>query len=210
MPLIILRTRLKLIYTQFKIKCITLCLLLWCVLNLTACISVPEILSLNPSNQSKLYTGKFSVNYLNNGTISREQGNFEWKIIDPLANEPTHMQLSLLSPFNTTIALITLNPQLPTSQRASLKTPKQTFYESNLSQLMNKVLGWQLPLEELALSLYHNDFKSKPYIPNDWNIEILSQYESNNQPKLIVAKNNSKEISARILLNDIENNTLNK
>lgn len=168
---------------------------------LNACVSVPEFPALD-ATKPQLYTGRFSINYLKEGALAREQGNFEWKIANVSLARNTSMQLSLLSPFNTVIALIALNPSASSEQRASLITPVQTVYATDLNRLMDTTLGWQLPLENILLWLNIDEPKEKESLADGWTIEVINRHESK-FPKLIIAKNEFKHITARIVLDDI-------
>ncbi|MEN9912440.1 MAG: hypothetical protein RI956_884, partial [Pseudomonadota bacterium] len=168
---------------------------------LNACVSVPEFSTLDTS-KPQLYTGRFSINYLKEGALAREQGNFEWKIANVSLTKNTSMQLSLLSPFNTVIALIALDPSASNEQRASLVTPVQTIYAADLNNLMDTTLGWQLPLENILLWLNFDEPKEKESLADGWTVEVINRHESK-FPKLIIAKNEFKNITARIVLDDI-------
>jgi outer membrane biogenesis lipoprotein LolB len=170
---------------------------------LNACVNVPELL-VSDVSQSQLYTGRFSINYFKDGALAREQGNFEWKIATASLTKNNSMQLSLLSPFNTTIALIAFDPNASNEQRASLITPVQTIYAADLNSLMDTTLGWQLPLENILLWLNVDEPKEKELLTDDWTIEVINRHKSN-FPKLIIAKNEFKKITARIVLDDINN-----
>ena len=170
---------------------------------LSACVSVPEFSTLNAS-KPQLYTGRFSINYLKEGVLAREQGHFEWKITTASLAKNTSMQLSLLSPFNTTIALISLDSSASNEQRASLITPVQTVYAADLNSLMDTTLGWQLPLENILLCLGFDEPKEKESLTDGWTVEVINRHQSK-LAKLIIAKNELKHITARIVLDDINN-----
>jgi hypothetical protein len=168
---------------------------------LNACISVPDFFTLTPKKPT-VYTGRFSVNYFKSAVLTREQGSFEWKITDSNTIDIKPMQLSLLSPFNTTIALITLNPNASSEQRASLKTPNETIYDTDLDSLMNTVLGWELPLSTLSSWLNQGLLTQDTLISDDWTLQIINRHESKS-PKLIIATSALKQITARIVLDDV-------
>jgi outer membrane biogenesis lipoprotein LolB len=170
---------------------------------LNACVNVPELL-VSDVSKPQLYTGRFSINYFKDGALAREQGNFEWKIATASLTKNNSMQLSLLSPFNTTIALIAFDPNASNEQRASLITPVQTIYAADLNSLMDTTLGWQLPLENILLWLNVDEPKEKELLTDDRTIEVINRHKSN-FPKLIIAKNEFKKITARIVLDDINN-----
>jgi outer membrane lipoprotein LolB len=159
---------------------------------LAACVSVP---ALPPSSEKPtIYTGRFAVSYIKDGATQREQGGFEWKIVATNHAEKT-MQLSLLSPLGTTVALIALDPHKPAQLRASLTTPTQTDTAPDLDALMENTLGWRLPLSQLLPWIA----KTPPtQSPADWQIAVASRHDSG-LPRLMTANNPALELTVRLV-----------
>jgi outer membrane lipoprotein LolB len=159
---------------------------------LAACVSVPHMAELD--QKPIVYSGRFSISYQHEGATLREQGGFEWKIqntVDPIKA----MQLALLSPLGSTMALIAFNPQAEPSKRASLTSPAQIDFAPDLDTLMQELLGWRLPLAELLPWLANT---TPNRMPADWSIAVLNRHDSG-FPKLITANNDAQRLSVRLV-----------
>jgi outer membrane lipoprotein LolB len=86
------------------------------------------------------YRGRFSVRYLDqNGRSRNAYGNFDWQQLGDTVT------LQLLSPFGQTLAIVTSS-----SGSASLEVPnRQPVTADNVSDLMQRTLGFALPIEGL-------------------------------------------------------------
>lgn len=162
---------------------------------LTACVTVPNLPEL--ISKPTVYTGRFAVSYLKDNITQREQGGFEWKIQNQTERDKA-MQLTLLSPLGTSVALIALDPQTSAERRASLTTPLNTEYAPTLDILLQRTLGWSLPLTELIPWLGKDEPKSAP---TNWKITVLSRYGSG-LPKLMTAENTALQISVRLIFEE--------
>jgi outer membrane biogenesis lipoprotein LolB len=161
---------------------------------LAACVSVPDM----PSLEKKfvMHTGRFAISYQKDGAPQREQGGFEWKVqtdLTPFAAPA--MQLALLSPLGNTVALIAFNPQAPSDKRASLTTPTQIEFAPDLPTLMQELLGWRLPLAEL-LPWLGKTSPAQP--PEDWLIVVASRHP-NGLPRLITASHEALNLQVRLV-----------
>jgi outer membrane biogenesis lipoprotein LolB len=162
---------------------------------LSACVTVPNLPEL--ISKPTIHTGRFAVSYQKDNIAQREQGGFEWKIQNQ-AERDKAMQLTLLSPLGTSVALIALDPQTSAERRASLTTPLNTDYAPTLDLLMQRTLGWGLPLNELIAWLG----KDEPTgMPTNWRITVLSRYSSG-LPKLMTAENTALQISVRLIFEE--------
>ncbi len=156
------------------------------------------------------YTGRFSLSYLKDGQQQREQGGFEWMVVQGVAprnavlssvKEPinslsqTAMKLVLLAPLGNTIAVIALDPLAMASQRASISTPARSEYAADLDTLMQRTLGWRLPL--LALLPWLN--KGEPeQAPNGWQMSVASRFDTG-MPRQITAINQALNLNVRLV-----------
>jgi outer membrane biogenesis lipoprotein LolB len=173
---------------------ITRLLCMAAVLLLAACVSVPNMPSLEKTFD--LHTGRFSISYQKDGQPQREQGGFEWKIQSGLApGAATAMQLALLSPLGNTVALIAFDPQATADKRASLITPTQIDFAPDLATLMQDVLGWRLPLAELLPWLTKN---SPSQSPDGWAMSVVSRHPSG-LPRLITANHDAMGLQVRLV-----------
>jgi hypothetical protein len=176
---------------------------LLCV-GLNACVTVPTM-AISDQLAPQTYAGRFSVSYLKDDTPVREQGSFEWKIAaiqssrEPIVQPNRAMQLSLLGPLNATLALLAVDPNAPLTEQASLTTPGTTLRAPDLSTLMNRVLGWQLPLEAVLPWLSVNSPKAAP--SPEWRMDVLSRHESG-FPKVLLATHADKHMTVRLVFDD--------
>jgi outer membrane lipoprotein LolB len=151
-----------------------------------------------------VYSGRFTVSYDKEGSAQREQGAFEWNIqakapITSASAQEAAMQLALLSPVGSTIALITFKPtESVADERASLKTPAQTLTAPDLDTLMDDVLGWRLPLSQILPWLSKDTPQESPA---DWTITVTSRHDDG-MPKLITAENRTLKLSARLVFDE--------
>lgn len=170
-------------------------LLVSCAVVLSACVTVPELPEL--TSKATIHTGRFAVSYQKDSVAQREQGGFEWKIQNQAGRDKA-MQLTLLGPLGTSVALIALDPQTNAERRASLTTPLRTDYAPTLDLLMQRSLGWDLPLSELIAWLGKDEPQNAPA---DWNIKVLSRYDSG-LPKLMTAENPALQINVRLIFEE--------
>ncbi|MGG1945025.1 lipoprotein insertase outer membrane protein LolB [Trinickia sp. NRRL B-1857] len=86
------------------------------------------------------YRGRFSVRYLDqNGQPRNAYGNFDWE------QQGDTVTLQLLNPFGQTLAIVTSS-----SGSATLEVPnRQPVTADNVSDLMQRALGFALPIEGL-------------------------------------------------------------
>ncbi len=86
------------------------------------------------------YRGRFSVRYADqNGQTRNAYGNFEWE------QRGDTVTLQLLNPFGQTLAIVTSSPA-----SAMLEVPnRQPVTAENVSELMQRTLGFSLPIEGL-------------------------------------------------------------
>ena len=86
------------------------------------------------------YHGRFSVRYLDqNGQPRNAYGNFDWQ------QQGDTVTLQLLNPFGQTLAIVTSSPA-----SATLEMPnRQPVTAENVSELMQRTLGFSLPIEGL-------------------------------------------------------------
>ncbi len=149
----------------------------------------------------KLYTGRFSVSFMKDGQIQREQGSFDWKVQHSSAgDEETGMQLAINSPLGNTLATIAYNPRELEGEKASLKTPTQRYVDSTLDALMQRTLGWRLPLA--ALLPWISD-KEPKQTSTEWQVKAVSRHD-NGSPKVVSADNATLNISARLVFDAFE------
>jgi outer membrane lipoprotein LolB len=159
---------------------------------MAACVISPVLPDL--TSKPTVYTGRFALSYQKEGISQREQGGFEWKI-QATTQADKAMQLSLLSPLGSTVAVIGFDPKAPADKRASLTSPSQTDYATDLDSLMQHTLGWRLPLTELLPWLG----KAAPNdAPVDWTIVVASRYDTG-LPKLITTNHSVQNIQVRLV-----------
>ncbi len=86
------------------------------------------------------YHGRFSVRYVDqNGQPRNAYGNFDWQ------QQGDTVTLQLLNPFGQTLAIVTSSPA-----SATLEVPnRQPVTAENVSELMQRTLGFSLPIEGL-------------------------------------------------------------
>ena len=86
------------------------------------------------------YHGRFSVRYVDqNGQTRNAYGNFDWQ------QQGDTVTLQLLNPFGQTLAIVTSSPA-----SATLEVPnRQPVTADNVSELMERTLGFSLPIEGL-------------------------------------------------------------
>ncbi|MGN6085595.1 lipoprotein insertase outer membrane protein LolB [Trinickia sp.] len=86
------------------------------------------------------YRGRFAVRYVDqNGQPRNAYGNFDWQ------QQGDTVTLQLLNPFGQTLAIVTSSPAT-----ASLEMPnRQPVTADNVSELMQRTLGFSLPIEGL-------------------------------------------------------------
>ena len=86
------------------------------------------------------YRGRFSVRYLDqNGQSRNAYGNFDWE------QQCDTVTLQLLNPFGQTLAIVTSS-----SGSATLEVPnRQPVTADNVSDLMQRTLGFALPIDGL-------------------------------------------------------------
>jgi outer membrane lipoprotein LolB len=86
------------------------------------------------------YRGRFSVRYLDqNGQPRNAYGNFDWE------QQGDTVTLQLLNPFGQTLAIVTSS-----SGSATLEVPnRQPVTADNVSDLMQRALGFALPIDGL-------------------------------------------------------------
>jgi outer membrane lipoprotein LolB len=86
------------------------------------------------------YRGRFSVNYVDQyGHPRNAYGNFDWQ------QQGETVTLQLLNPFGQTLAIVTSSPG-----SATLEMPnRQPVTAENVSELMQRTLGFALPIEGL-------------------------------------------------------------
>lgn len=164
---------------------------------LSACITAPTPLQMEV--KPSVHSGRFAVTYEMQGALQREQGGFEWRIFDALVsqNEASPMQLLLTSPLGTTVAALQFDPTAALATRASLKTPQGTATAATLSDLMNKTLGWELPLQ--ALLPWLGEVTPAPAAAlADWGVAAVSRHE-NGLPRVLSAHNAARNISLRLV-----------
>jgi outer membrane lipoprotein LolB len=162
-----------------------------------ACVTVPEIADLK--SRSTSHSGRFTISYEKDGAPHREQGGFEWKIQNASQAAPDQaMQLALLSPLGTTLAVIAFDPQASSSQRASLTGPTQTEHATDLDTLMQRTLGWRLPLAALLPWLGKTEPNDSPA---DWVIAVPTRHDTGS-PKLITASNAELKLSVRLVFEE--------
>jgi outer membrane lipoprotein LolB len=89
---------------------------------------------------SRAYHGRFAVRYVDqNGQPRNAYGNFDWQ------EQGDTVTLQLLNPFGQTLAIVTSSPAA-----ATLELPnRQPFTADNVSTLMQRALGFVLPVEGL-------------------------------------------------------------
>ncbi len=167
---------------------------------LTACVTAPTRPELTET--PTLYSGRFSISFPKEGLTQREQGGFEWKIqsaLAPKTAEPEKaMQLSLLNPLGSIAAIIAYDPKASIDKRASFTSPLQTDYAPTLNVLMQRTLGWRLPLTELLPWLETTEPRSQP---EKWAITVVSRFEGG-LPKLLTAHNPALSISVRLVFEE--------
>ena len=166
-----------------------------CAAWLLGCVSTPDTaeLQLKPI----VYAGRFTMSYQKLGTLAREQGRFEWKIQDT-ARDDKAMQLSLLSPLGTTLALIAYNPSADAAKRASFTSPINIEFAPDLDTLMHGLLGWQLPLAALTPWLSRTP---PAQTLEDWKVSVLSRHD-NGLPKIMTADNAVLQLSTRLVFEE--------
>jgi outer membrane biogenesis lipoprotein LolB len=162
---------------------------------LSACVAAPKLPEL--SSNSTIYKGRFAVSYQKDNATQREQGGFEWKI-QHFTQFDQAMQLTLLSPLGSAIAVIAIDPQSNADQRASLTTPLHTEYAPTLALLMQRTFGWGLPLSELIPWLAKDEPRDTP---NNWKITVIDRYD-NGLPKRMTAENTALHINVRLFFEE--------
>ena len=196
------------------------------MLVLSGCVSVTPLGNTEPTEgkttsaikvslKTTVFEGRFAVTYRlqGQGQDMREQGEFEWRIQHPVqraANDTDTMQLLLKGPLGTTLAAIeqtlissTASDVSPKPQRFSLRTAQSTAYADSLDELLERTLGWSLPLKTLLNLVQPNDTAVlEPQL--DWRVNVASRYD-NRAPKLITAQRLSpadQALSVRLMINE--------
>jgi outer membrane biogenesis lipoprotein LolB len=159
-----------------------------------------------------VYAGRFSASYTKDGKPQRDQGRFEWKTLKASQNSTdtgqpqlpdasqSAMQIALLSPVGTTVAVIAYAPKAAAGERASLSTASHTYTAPDLDELMQNTLGWRLPLLGLLPWLATN---APPSAPPNWGVEVMSRQPSG-MPKIIAAQNLSQGITVRLVFEEAD------
>ncbi len=164
-----------------------------------ACETLPS--TIEGEATPKLYTGRFSVSFMKEGQTQREQGSFDWKVQRSAAgDEETGMQLAINSPLGNTLATIAYSPRELDGEKASLKTPTQYYVASTLDTLMQRTLGWRLPLTALLPWLSDKEPKQTS---EEWQVKAISRHD-NGSPKVVSADNAALNISARLVFDAFE------
>jgi outer membrane lipoprotein LolB len=159
---------------------------------LTACVSAPELKAFN--DKPTTYVGRFTVSYQKNGEPQREQGGFEWKI-QPNRSTEQAMSLALISPLGSTLAVIAFDPQAKRAERASLTSPSLTDSAPDLESLMERNLGWRLPLADI---LPWVSTTPPAQTPANWVVAVPTRYGSG-LPRLLTANNDALKLSVRLV-----------
>jgi outer membrane biogenesis lipoprotein LolB len=163
----------------------------------TACETLPS--TIENEVQPKVYTGRFSVSFMKDGQTQREQGSFDWKVKpSSTGDEETAMQLAINSPLGNTLATIAFNPRELAGEQASLRTPTQHYVASTLDTLMQRTLGWRLPMTALLPWMSDKDPKQSSA---EWLVKAVSRHD-NGSPKVISADNAALSISARLVFDE--------
>lgn len=92
------------------------------------------------TEQNRAYTGRFAVQYQDQlGNPRNVYGNFDWQ------EQGTNVSLELRSPLGQTLAIVKSAPN-----GASLELPnRQPQYAPDVGELMQRALGFALPLDGL-------------------------------------------------------------
>ncbi len=162
-----------------------------------ACKTLPN--TLENETPPKVYTGRFSVSFMKDGQAQREQGSFDWRIKhSSTGDEEAAMQLAINSPLGNTLATIAFNPRELAGEQASLRTPTQHFVASTLDTLMQRTLGWRLPMTALLPWMSDKDPKQSSA---EWLVKAVSRHD-NGSPKVISADNAALSIFARLVFDE--------
>ncbi|KVD88902.1 outer membrane lipoprotein LolB [Burkholderia sp. ABCPW 14] len=112
---------------------------------LSGCTTQPKRAPVTAPNalqteQNRAYTGRFAVQYQDQlGNPRNVYGNFDWQ------EQGTNVSLELRSPLGQTLAIVKSAPN-----GASLELPnRQPQYAPDVGELMQRALGFALPLDGL-------------------------------------------------------------
>ena len=167
----------------------------------------------NKAPETRSYTGRCTVTYPTDGETGREQGSFEWRVglglgLDSTRGDNTAlapMQLLLNTPLGNTVAVLAHSPSAPAAQRFSLKTPSFTDTADSFDALMQRHLGWQLPLAAVMglITQPTGNETAQSSTPNsDWGLAVVSRYDSQ-QVKVLNVQNTARGITARLVFEEL-------